>query len=383
MARGSIRRRGSTWTVILDVGRDPATGKRRQRWKGGYKTRKAAEAALRELMAEVDQGNYVARSSVTVADYLTGWLETVRPRLRPTTWNSYRIAAARVARSLGNTLVQSLTPLEVERFYADLLAGAEETRPLSPKTVRNTHIVLRKALADAERLGLVPRNPAASAKAPTASAPDHKTWTADQLASFLRSIAGTRLEAAFVVLATTGMRRGEVLGLRWPDVDLPAARLAVVQTVTTVSDKIVVTPPKTPRSRRSVSLDPVTVAALEQRRLAQKRERLAAGELWSDEGWVFGDEIGRPLHPNSLTRLFETSAAKAALPPIRLHDLRHTYATLALSAGVHPKIVSERLGHATVGITLDLYSHVTPTLDGEAASLVASHIFGDRDLPAS
>ena len=120
MARGPVRRRGSTWTVILDVGRDPATGKRRQRWKGGYKTRKAAEAALRELMAEVDQGTYVVRSSVTLADYLTDWLETVRPRLRPTTWNSYRIAAERVAKSLGNTLVQSLTPLDVERFCADL-----------------------------------------------------------------------------------------------------------------------------------------------------------------------------------------------------------------------------------------------------------------------
>jgi integrase len=216
MARGSVRRRGSTWTVILDVGRDPATGKRRQRWKGGYKTRKAAEAALRELMAEVDKGTYVARSSVTLADYLTEWLETVRPRLRPTTWNSYRIAVERVAKSLGNTLVQSLTPLDVERFYADLLAGSDETRQLSPKTVRNTHIVLRKALADAERLGLVPRNPAASAKAPAPSTPEHTTWTASQLATFLRSIAGTRLEAAFVVLATTGMRRGEVLGLRWP-----------------------------------------------------------------------------------------------------------------------------------------------------------------------
>jgi integrase len=376
MARGSVRRRGSTWTVILDVGPDPASGKRRQRWKGGYKTRKLAEAALRELIAEVDRGGYVARSSVTVSAYLDEWLQTVEPRLRPTTWNSYRIAATRVSKSLGSTPVQALTPLDVERFYADLLAGSDETRPLSPKTVRNTHIVLRKAMSDAERLGLVARNPAASAKAPAPSAPEHTTWTAGELSAFLRSIAGTRLEAAFVVLATTGMRRGEVLGLRWPDVDLAASRLAVVQTVTTVNDKIVVTPPKTPRSRRSVSLDPVTVVALEQCRLAQKRERLAAGSLWSDESWVFTDEIGRPVHPTSFSRLFERSAAKADLPPIRLHDLRHTYATLALTAGVHPKIVSERLGHATVGITLDLYSHVTPTMDSQAASLIANQIFG-------
>jgi integrase-like protein/Arm domain-containing DNA-binding protein len=166
MVSGWIRHRGSTRPLILDVARDPATGRRRQRWNGGYRTRKAAEAGLRELMAEVDQGMYVARSSVTLADYLTDWLETVRPRLRPTTWSSYRIAVDRVAKSLGNTLVQSLTPLDVERLYTDLLAGTDETRKLSPKTVRNTHIVLRKALSDAERLGLVPRNPAALSQGP-------------------------------------------------------------------------------------------------------------------------------------------------------------------------------------------------------------------------
>jgi integrase len=308
----------------------------------------------------------------------------VEPRLRPTTWNSYRIATGRITNALGATLVQSLTPLDVERFYASLLAGSDTSKPLSPKTVRNTHIVLRKALSDAERLGLVVRNPAAAAKAPSAATPSHTTWTAAELSMFLRSIADTRLAAALVVLATTGMRRGEVLGLRWQNVDLTAGRLAVVQTITTVNDQMVVTPPKTPRSRRSVSLDPTTVAALERRRREQAAERLAAGPGWGAEDWVFTDEIGRPVHPGALSRLFESSTKKAGLPPIRLHDLRHTYATLALSAGVHPKIVSERLGHATVAITLDLYSHVSPVLDSEAATLVASRIFvTDEASPGS
>jgi integrase len=375
-----VLKRGSTWTVVLDVGPDPATGRRRQKWKGGFRTRKAAEAALRELTTSVDSGRYVQRSSTTVGDYLDEWLEVVRPRLRPTSWNSYRIAVERIKGRVGAVALQSLAPLEIENLYKEVLStGGAGGRPLSPKTVRNTHIVLRKALADAERLGLVVRNAAAAAKPPVPSKREHTTWGIEELAHFLGSIEGERLAAAFVLLATTGMRRGEALGLRWSDVDLKTGRLAIVQTVTTVNDKIVITPPKTARSRRSVSLDPETVGALRDHRRRQSEERLTAGELWIGESdFVFTDELGWPVHPSALSRLFASYVRRAELPAVRLHDLRHTYATVALGAGVHPKIVSERLGHATTAVTLDLYSHVTPTIDAEAAVLVASRIFDRR-----
>ena len=370
-------KRGSTWSVVLDVGPDPATGKRRQKWKGGFRTRKAAEAALRELVAGVDAGRYVERSTKTVGEYLDEWIEVVRPRLRPTTWNSYRQSVAHIKGRIGAVPLQSLAPLAVENLYKELLATrGRQGRPLSPKTVRGVHVVLRKALADAERLGLVVRNAAAAAKPPVPSKHEHTTWTAEQLARFLRSLEGERLSAAFVLLATTGMRRGEALGLRWSDVALEAARLSIVQTITTVRDKMVITPPKTARSRRLVSLDPETVAALRDHRRRQNEERLRVGEAWSGDGdFVFTNEIGEPVHPSALSRLFVSSVRRAGLPTIRLHDLRHTYATVALGAGVHPKIVSERLGHATISVTLDLYSHVTPAIDAEAAALVASKIF--------
>ena len=377
MARGSVRKRGSTWTVVLDVGPDPVTGGRRQTSKGGYRTRKAAEAALRELSAAVDARRYVERSTTTVGDYLDEWLEVVQPRLRPTSWSSYRQAVAHIKGRIGAVPLQSLVPLEVENLYKELLATrGRQGRPLSPKTVRGVHVVLRKALADAERLGLVVRNAAAAARPPVPSKHEHTTWTAEQLARFLRSLEGERLAAAFVLLATTGMRRGEALGLRWGDVDLEAARLSIVQTITTVRDKMVITPPKTARSRRLVSLDPETVAALRDHRRRQNEERLRVGESWSgDSRLVFTNEIGEPVHPSALSRLFVSYLRRAGLPTIRLHDLRHTYATVALGAGVHPKIVSERLGHATISVTLDLYSHVTPAIDAEAAALVASKIF--------
>jgi integrase len=365
---------------VIDVGPDPVTGRRRQKSKGGFRTRKLAEAALRELSASVDAGTYVERSTMTVGAYLDEWLEVVHPRLRPTSVHSYRQAVEHIKGRVGAIPLQSLQPLEVENLYKDLLSsGGAKGRPLSAKSVRNIHVVLRKALADAERLGLVVRNAAAAAKPPVPSKHEHTTWTAEQLARFLTSIEGERLAAAFVVLATTGMRRGEALGLRWRDVDLDAGRVSIVQTVTTVRDKPVITPPKTARSRRLMSLDPETVAALRDHRRRQNEERLRAGESWSGDGdFVFTNEVGEPVHPSALSRLFVSSARRAGLPTIRLHDLRHTYATVALAAGVHPKIVSERLGHATIAVTLDLYSHVTPAIDAEAAALVASKIFDHR-----
>jgi integrase len=271
-----------------------------------------------------------------------------------------------------------------DRRGAALQAAAGDARPerssAEPKTVRGIHVVLRKALADAERLGLVVRNAAAAANPPVPPKYEHTTWTAEQLARFLDAIESERLAAAFVLLATTGMRRGEALGLRWGDVDLEAGRLSIVQTITTVREQMVISPPKTARSRRSVSLDRMTVAALRDHRRRQNEERLRAGEAWSGVGdLVFTNEVGAPVHPSSLSRLFESSVRRSGLPRIRLHDLRHTYATVALAAGVHPKIVSERLGHATIAVTLDLYSHVTPAIDAEAAALVASKIFDHRN----
>ncbi len=380
MARGSVRKRGSTWTIVLDVGADPVSGQRRQKSKGGFRTRKAAEAALRELSASVDAGRFVERSTKTVGEYLDEWLEVVQPRLRPTTWNSYRQSVAHIKGRIGAVPLQSLAPLEVENLYKQLLATrGRNGRLLSPKTVRGVHVVLRKALADAERLGLVVRNAAAAAKPPVPAQYEHTTWTAEQLAQFLDSIEGERLAAAFVLLATTGMRRGEALGLRWGDIDLPAGRLSIVQTITTVREQMVISPPKMSRSRRSVSLDPVTVAALRDHRRRQNEERLRAGEAWSNTSdLVFTNEVGEPVHPSAFSYSFESYVRRSGLPQIRLHDLRHTYATVALAAGVHPKIVSERLGHATIAVTLDLYSHVTPAIDAEAAALVASKIFNHR-----
>jgi integrase len=377
MARGSVFRRSGRWAYRVDAGFQPDTGKRRQMLKQGFATKKEAEVALAEAIRDVSRGSAVSKSSIKVDDFLNDWLLTVKSRLRPTTWYSYEMVVARINAHLGRYTLQSLTPLQIEKFYADLLAtGSHKGEELAPKTVRNTHVVLRKALSDAERLGLVIRNAASSAHPPVAVRSDQSTWSSDDLVAFFDAVQNDRLYAAYALLATTGMRRGEVLGLRWADVDFDDRQIAITQTLSTAGKELVIGPPKTPRSRRHVYLDAQTIDVLRDHRRRQKIEQLAAGPRWErGSDLVFRNEIGNVVNPDAFSRGFKKIIRSLDVPIIRLHDMRHTYATLALKAGVHPKVVSERLGHATVGVTLDLYSHVVPSIAREAADVVASQIY--------
>jgi integrase len=232
---------------------------------------------------------------------------------------------------------------------------------------------------DAVRWGRLARNPvdAADPPRPTSSNTEPITWTAEQTRDFLVGTADDRLSAAWVLLATTGMRRGECLGLRWRDLDLDLGFASIRQTVIAVHHQVQLGEPKTAKGRRTVSLDPTTVLALREHRRRQAAERLQVGRGWQNNDLVFCGIDGGPLHPERFSRTFADRARQLELPAIRLHDLRHGWATLALKAGEHPKVVQERLGHSNVGITLDIYSHVTPGLHAEAARRIANVIFGE------
>ena len=340
---------------------------------------------MRAVLEEVRVGAYVPPSTETVGEYLAGWLERAKPSLRQTSWDGYRKDVTHLTSVLGSIPLQDLKPVQLEACYAELaVSGGVRGQGLSAKTISNAHAVMRRALGDAERLGLVQRNAARLARPPKVENVEMPTWTSHELGLFLESVRDDRLYAAFVLLATTGMRRAEVLGLRWADLDLKAGHLSVKQTITASNYVVIVGPTKTARSRRRIELDPVTVEALKRHRKAQAAERLAAGSEWLSEDRVFCEPNGAPLHPDRFTRQFRRAVSKVDVSPIRgPHDLRHTWATLALKAGVHPKVVSDRLGHSTISITLDIYSHVTPTLDAEAANAVASAIFEHAESPGT
>jgi integrase len=289
---------------------------------------------------------------------------------------------------LGAVPLQALKVDHLDRLYSDLLqrgrvaplAGMDAEPPvgLSPKSVRSLHNMIHKALRDAERKRLVVRNVASAADPPRlrqAGSQEMRTWTPKEVRVFLAAMTGHRLEAAYVLAVTTGMRRGEVLGLRWQDISWSAHRLAVRQTITMVNYKILIGTPKTARGRRSIALDPTTLTALEGHRQRQLDDRQKVGYGYRDNDLVFAKEDGTPINPDFFSQTFDRTVARLAMPRIRLHDLRHTHATLGLAAGVPPKVMSDRLGHSTVAFTQDVYMHAIPRLEEQAAEQVADLIF--------
>lgn len=391
--RGHVRKRGRTYTYWIELPNDPVSGARRQATKGGFRTKRECQDALTEVMELVRTGRFVHQSSRTVRAFLLDeWLPTVRPpALRPSTWSTYRThIEAYIVPALGGVSLQRLTPAQVSAFYASLrerpLRRGTTTssdkavkKTLSDKTIKNTHAVLRRALRDALRWGYVARNVVEVVDPPKAKRPEMQVWTPEQLRAFLAALRGDRLFALWMLAATTGLRRGELAGLRWIDVDLVTGRLAVRAPRVVSRDGIHTSEPKTARGRRVVALDGSTIAALKDWRVAQDKERQVVGSGYKESGLVFTLLDGEPIKPQTVSRWFKAHAERIGLPVIRLHDVRHSYASAALAAGIPAKVVSERLGHATISITLDTYSHVLPGMDAEAASLVAKLILGDDD----
>jgi integrase len=278
----------------------------------------------------------------------------VKAKVAPSTFTSYRQNLAHVANRIGHVRLDALDAPTLDALYADL-----EAVGLARSTTRLIHTQLHRALADAVRWDLLIRNPSDLVDPPKPVRRVLTTWTAGQLRAFLAGVATDRLAALYQLAAASGMRIGELVGLEWPDVHLDGQYLTVRRS-------------KTATGRRRVELDPTTIAVLRAHRTRQAEERLAFGAGYRDHGRVFTRPGGEPLNPDAVSIQFKRRAARLGLPPIRFHNLRHGWATMALEAGEHPKVVAEQLGHASVRVTLDTYSHVTPGVQREAVSRVAS-----------
>ena len=372
MKAGHIRKRegmrGTTWYLVVDVGVDE-NGKRKQKWHS-FATRRDAQEARIEILHRLKRGSYVEPSKITFRDYIEkDWLPAVEATLRPSTFESYAGNLRRhVIPAIGSTRLQHVTPAMLNKLYGDL------GEHMSAATVRYVHVITRRALADAVMADALARNPADRAMPPKPSAakpPPMRTWTREQLRALLDHVRDDRLYAAWRFAAATGVRRGELLGLHWRDLDLETARASITETLIGAREA---STPKTDAGRRSIALDTETVAALRAHADRQAEEMAALGAAYGDDDLVFCREDGEPLWPRTFSRAFARHVKAAALPAIPLKNLRHTHATLALEAGVHPKVVQERLGHATIGITLDTYSHAIPAMHEDAAAQVAALI---------
>jgi integrase len=378
--RGSVFKRGRSWTAQVFLGRDAVTGRKRYRQWGGFPTRRAAEQALTRQLELLRVGDYADAGTTTLGDFLDRWLESVGTRVRPTTAASYRdMLEGHVVPRIGNVRLDQLRPMNLSSLYTDLLASGRRsgTGGLSARTVQYIHRIVSNALSDAVRWNLLAWNPASRVDAPRVEMKEMRTWTAVDVRRFLAGVADDRLFALWHLLCTTGMRRGEALGLGWRDIDFAGGNVAVRRQLVEVNYELRYSEPKTARGRRSVALDPYTIGALREHRDRQRKERTDLGALAPAE-FVFTKLDGTPLQPQNVSQAFGNIIRRDGLPTIRLHDLRHTAASLMLAAGVHPKIVSERLGHAGIQITLDRYSHVTAGLQAEAANVLARAVFEPR-----
>ncbi len=381
--QGRVFRRGAGWSYAVDLPPDPATGKRRQRLKGGFHTKREAEAALAELVTDVQRGNLTKSGHQQLRDWLEEWLTAIGPSLRPTTRDLYAMAVRSwIVPRIGALRLSQVTPQVLQDLYRVLAetgrhGGADG---LGPRSVRLAHQVLRQSLAKAVDWDLLRVNPAmARLELPRLEPKPIRTWTVEEARRFLATTADDRLGALWLLMVTTGLRRGEALGVRWEDVDLDAGRLAVVQTVVVASNRAYLSEPKTAHGRRVVRLQPEVVAALRLRRLRQGQDRLLVGSAWIDTGLVFTTAVGGLLHPRNIVRAFDLAVERAGVPRIRIHDLRHTAATVALREGVHPKLVQEMLGHANVAITLDTYSHASEDMHKVASERIGRALFGERN----
>lgn len=347
----------------------PETGKRARRSET-FSTKRAAQQALAEWTVALDHGTLADTSKQTVGEYLQHWLGGLGDSVRPVTARRYRdLVHQHVIPYIGRAHLAKLTPPIIREWQAERLKAG-----LSPTTVGILHAILHRALKDAETDNLVNRNVARLVRPPRRARPETTTWTLEQTQRFLAASDRDDYAALWCLAIATGMRRGELLGLRWADVDLDRATIRIQRTVSRgANGGFEVGTPKTASGRRAIALPPSAVNALHRHRAAARALALALGVPWDADGYAFAavgtDAPGsRPLHPNSLASRFARLIARADVPRIRFHDLRHTNATLSLADGTHPKVVQERLGHANIAMTLDRYSHVTMDLQRDAAN---------------
>ena len=382
---GYVTRKGKKYYAVVEIERDPLTGKRRRTWHPAGATKRGAQQVLGQLLEDLETNSYLEPEAITVAEYLTDeWLVSAMNELRFATYDSYRRNIENhVVPHIGAAKLQALRPIDLSRYYSMLLtSGRRDGRGgLSTKSVRNIHQTLRKAFDDAVGLHYLRTNPAVGAKPPrvTTGSDSIRYWTATELRTFLWESHGHRHIPLWTLAASTGMRRGEVLGLRWRDVDLKAQRLSVRQTIISVGYEVIRSDPKTAKGARTIDLDGRTVRMLRAHRADQRLERQLLALPDDGEGLVFCRENGEPYHPDLVRQSFERRVSASAVPRIRFHDLRHTHATLMLQAGVPPKVVSERLGHSTVAFTMDVYAHVIPGMQADAAETFGQLVFGGTD----
>ncbi|HIM37381.1 MAG TPA: site-specific integrase [Dehalococcoidia bacterium] len=367
MARGNISQRSpGTWSIRVEIPTDPVTGKRRQRRETFRGTKREAETKLTALLKEVDTGGFVNPSKANLGKYLNQWIEDyARPNLAPKTTQNYEhMINKHLAPKLGILTLGRIRPDHIQTYISDKL-----TSGLSAKTVKHHYVTLHTALAHALKQGLISRNPCDSVTAPKPQQQEMNVLDEDGVQRVLEAAKSTEYYYLFYFLLFTGCRRSEALALRWLDLDLTLAQASITRSMHHLRDgRIVFRQPKTIRSRRSISLPPSLAISLRQHRTGQASLKATLGLGFSDEDLVFCHSDGSPYLPDTITHYWTKLTRRLGFQGIRLHDARHTHATMLMKDNVDPLTVQRRLGHASITTTFDIYGHLIPEHERQAAA---------------
>ena len=363
MRESIIKRSKGSWTIIINLGRDPATAKRKQQWVTIRGTKKQAETRLPELLNQMDTGGFIKPTKETFGSFLQRYLDDyISTQIRTTTLEAYQQRGKHLIDGLGHIPVSELREEHIHKYYR------EKSKTLSPGTLIKHHNLLRSALSQGVIWRTLTRNVAEAVKPPKVSRKEMRALTGPEVHRMLEACEDSAWHSIFHTLTWTGLRRSELLGLRWKDVDLILASLRVVQSVQRLNTgEFIVQEPKTASGRRTIALSPASCLVLREHREKQEADTTLLGRQLAEDDLVFSHPDGSPRDPSTLTLAFRRLTRRVGLDGVRLHDLRHTMASLYLEQGVNPKTVAERLGHASVTITLDLYSHCLPGVQEAAA----------------
>ena len=366
--KGSVRQRSKgTWQLRYDAPPD-RTGKRKFVSATVKGNKKDADRILRERLSAIETGGYVARQNETVAEFFSRWLQdyaSTNTTLK--TQQGYKgVVCRHIIPGLGKIKIQNLTSDRIQSLYSDM-----QSRSVGTPTILAAHRVLKEALSHAVEWRVINHNPADATKPPRLERKTMPMWNVSEINEFLSKVSENHLFPAYHLAVLTGLRRSELFGLKWDSIDLIGSALRVIRTLQRITGhQLVEGQPKTARSRRSVSLPPSAVELLHRIRGTQIEQQLQYGGLWDNSGYVFTNPDGSPIDPDRISKEFPKLVKAHGLPHLTFHSLRHAHATLALTAGINPKIVSERLGHSSVAVTMDIYSHVLPGMQEEAALAV-------------
>lgn len=375
MARGKgegsiYQRPDGRWVAQVDLG--IKGGKRRRKYIYG-KTRKAVADRLVVALRDQQQGLLIGTEGQSVGQFLEHWLESsAKPAVRPSTYRSYAMhVRLHLKPAFGSIKLTKLAPQHIQAFMNDRL-----NEGLSPNTVLRIRSTLRRALNQGMKWGLIARNPATLVDPPKAERHEVEPMTPEEARRFLEGIKGHRFEALYLIALGVGLRQGEILAIRWADLDLGAGTLSVRNSIQRVNGKLKLVPPKGHHAVRALALPPTVVDRLRERRTIQRRERLLAGGMWVDEGFVFTNRWGGPLDGTNIYHQFQNLLAACGLPRRRFHDLRHSCASFLLAQGIPPRVVMAQLGHSQISLTMDTYSHVLPAVQREAAEQIDQFLAG-------